>query len=93
MKQLTLFVDLGAYDQERGRKTRPSRHASRGGKLACGHTPLPGDGDLVQLPLSSAVLMSLVDCAECKRYLAGIAVLRVIRRDNPVCNTGVTPLF
>lgn len=86
----TLVVDGGAYSLEQGRKRRPSRHAIRQGKLACGHKGLPVDGDYVQYPLSFAALLQVVDCPTCHNYLMAQAALKVVgTRSTPVCNTGV----
>lgn len=88
-EQLKLFVDTGAYDQERRRKTRASRHAAKKGRLACGHTPLPTDGEYVQIPITFKALLQVVDCGLCREYLMHKAVQVVIARRVPVCNTGL----
>lgn len=91
MRQLHLFIDQDAYDRERERKTRPSRHAGSDDKLACGHKKLPEAGNYRQLPLSLKALIQTVDCPVCQHYLKALAVMKVIkeRSKHPVSNTGV----
>lgn len=93
--QLPLFgmwKDHTAHQEYR--QIRPYRHARRpGGALACGHVPLPQDGEYVQYPLSMRALLAVVDCESCKAWLRGKAAARIVARakhgvSNTPCNGG-----
>jgi hypothetical protein len=76
-----MWKDTAAYDPATQRKTRPMRHTRKpGGKLACGHEPLPTDGKYVQYPLSMAAHLATIDCPGCRKWLQEVAARRVVAR-------------
>jgi hypothetical protein len=87
-----MLIDLSAYDVERNRKTKPSRHYRQAGdnRTACGH--LPVDGQFLQVPISIRAFLQVTDCKVCRETLSFISAVRVVARwkdKTPASNTGV----